>query len=222
MFTPKEHSSDVIRILLKSLAAYHPDVRCKINSSNNDKEHNLGQTECKHEMYDQLDKTQIFQVADGFVSFTRTFRYLGSLISYNLCDGNDITERIATANASMGALKEVWRNPHLNVYNKYLLFRAIPMNLLLWGAETCSLRKSQLDKLEVFLHHSIWHILQILMTKVQEQQLHNDKVWEVFYSIPCVRKMIATRHMDFVGKMIRGLPDCPSCNMITACVCVCV
>jgi len=30
-------------------------------------------------------------------------------------------------------LKEVWQNPHLDVYNKYLLFRAIPMNLLSVG-----------------------------------------------------------------------------------------
>jgi hypothetical protein len=29
--------------------------------------------------------------------------------------------------------------------------------------------------------------------------------------------MIAAQQMDFVGKMIRGLPDRPSRNMITAC-----
>jgi hypothetical protein len=168
-------------------------------------------------MYDQLDKTQTFQVADGFVSFTWTFRYLGLLISYNLRNDDDITMRIAAANASMGALKEAWCNPHLDIYNKYLLFRAIPMNLLLWGAKTWSLRKSQLDKLEMFLHRSIWRILQISMTKVQEQWLRNDKVRGMFYSIPCVRKMIAAWQMDFVGKMIRGPPNRPSCNMITAC-----
>ena len=39
----------------------------------------------------------------------------------------------------------------------------------------------------------------------------------MFYSIPCVRNMIAAGQMDFVGKTIRGLPDRPSCNMITAC-----
>ena len=93
----------------------------------------------------------------------------------------------------MGALKELWRNPHLDMYNKYLLFRAIPMNLLLWGAETWSLRKSQLDKLEVFLHRSIRRILQISMSTVQEQRLRNGKVRDIFYSIPCVRNMIAQR-----------------------------
>ncbi len=71
------------------------------------------------------------------------------------------------------------------------------MNLLLWGAETWSLRKSQLDKLEVFLHRSIRRILHISMTKVREQHLHNNKVRKMFYSIPCVRNMIVARQMDF-------------------------
>jgi hypothetical protein len=55
------------------------------------------------------------------------------------------------------------------------------------------------------------------LAKVQEQWLRNDIVQEMFYSIPCIRKMIAAWQMDFFGKMIRGLPDCPSHNMITAC-----
>ena len=180
MFTPDEQPTVVIRILPKSLTAYYPDGRHMINSSDGDEEHNPGQTEREHDMYDQLDETKNFSVADGFVSFTRTFKYLGSLISYNLRDDDDITARIAAANASMGALKELWRNPHLDMYNKYLLFRAIPMNLLLWGAETWSLRKSQLDKLEVFLHRSIRRILQISMSKVQGQRLRNSKVRDSF------------------------------------------
>ena len=39
----------------------------------------------------------------------------------------------------------------------------------------------------------------------------------MFYSIPCVRNMIAARQMDFVGEMISGPPDHPSRNMIMAC-----
>jgi len=207
MFTPDEQPTIIIHILPKYLAAYHPDRRRMINSSDGDEEHDPGQTEREHDMYNRLDETKNFSVADGFVSFTRTFKYLGSLISYNLRDDDDITARIAAANASMGALKELWRNPHLDMYNKYLLFRAIPMNLLLWGAETWSLRESQLDKLEVFLHRSIRRILQISMSTVQEQRLRNGKVRDMFYSIPCVRNMIAARQMDFVGKMIRGPPE---------------
>jgi hypothetical protein len=56
-FKTDEHSPNVIHILPKSLAVYHPDKQHKINSSNDDEEHNPGQTECEHEMYDQLDET---------------------------------------------------------------------------------------------------------------------------------------------------------------------
>jgi len=141
----------------------------------------------------------------------------GLFINYSLRDNDDITARIASATAAMGALKEIWRNPHLDIYNKYLPFQAIPMNLLLWGAKTWSLCKSQLDQLKVFLHHSIRRILQILMTKVQEDRIRNKNVRKMFYSISCVQYMIAARTADFIGKMIRAPPDQPSRNMITAC-----
>ncbi len=73
LFNPNENSTDIIRILPKSLAAYHPDGRQKINSADDDDKHDPGQTEREHAMYDQLNKTQDSPVADGFVSFTRTF-----------------------------------------------------------------------------------------------------------------------------------------------------
>jgi len=168
-------------------------------------------------IYDNLTETKNVPIADGFISFTRTFRYIGSWISYSLCDDDDVNARIAAANAAMGALKNVWRNPHLDIYSKYILFRAIPVNLLLWGCETWSLRQSLLNKLEVFLHRSVQRILQINMTRVKDERLRNCRVREMFYNIPCVRNMIAARQMDFVGKMIRGPPDRPSRNMITAC-----
>ncbi len=123
--------------------------------------------ECKNMTNNNLAKTPNFPNANGYVSFICTFRYIGSLINYSLCNNNDITARIASATAVMGALKEIWCNPRLDIYNKYLLFHAIPINLLLWGAETWSLCMTQLDQLEIFLHHSIQGILQILITNHQ-------------------------------------------------------
>jgi hypothetical protein len=55
----------------------------------------------------------------------------------------------------MGALKNVWNLPNLDIWSKYLLFQAIPMNLLLWGCKTWSMQKALSNKLEVFLHHNI-------------------------------------------------------------------
>ena len=91
MFSPDDSPTDIIRILPKSLAAYHPNGRKQINSADDNNKHDPGKTERKHAMYDKLDETQDFPVADGFNSFTRTFQYLGSLISYNLPNDNNIT-----------------------------------------------------------------------------------------------------------------------------------
>jgi len=167
-------------------------------------------------IYDDLEETQDLAVADGFVSFTRHFKYLGSYISYNLRDDYDIESRIAAASQSMGALKNVWNNPHMEIYSKYLLFRAIPMNLLLWGCETWSLRQVLLNKLEVFLHRSIRRILGVPMSQVKEERIRNIHMRQKFYDIPRARNMIAARQMDFVGKMVRG-PDRPTKSMLTAC-----
>ncbi len=61
--------------------------------------------------YDALPETQQIEVADGYVTFCPTFKYLGSRISYNLQDDADIEARLAAANQSMVALKEVWTIP---------------------------------------------------------------------------------------------------------------
>ena len=229
-FSPSDSPHVRIHILPQSLVlvplpAAAPPLPCsnrmtqgRVTPSAAEDEHNWtqGRRECDDAAYDKLPETANLPVGDGYVSFTKTFRYLGSLIHYSLRDDDDITMRIASATAAMGALKEIWRNPHLDLYNKYLLFRAIPMNLLLWGAKTWSLRKTQLDQLEVFLHRSVRRILQISMSTVREEKIRNERVRKMFYSILCVRNMIAARQTDFIGKMIRGPPDRPSRNMITA------
>ena len=81
-------------------------------------------------LYDKLDEMQSIQVEDGYVTFCHHFKYLVSFISFGLCDDYDIKKRVTAATQSMGALKNVWDSPHLDIWSKY------PMNLLLWGCET--------------------------------------------------------------------------------------
>jgi hypothetical protein len=137
IFAPENCSRESIRILPKRDEARTQDRIAISDGAEEDQTRTQGQRERDNISYDALPETANFPVYDGDVSFTRTFRYIGSLINYNysLCDDDDITARIASATAAMGALKEVWRNPHLlDAYSKFLHFRAIPMNLLLWGA----------------------------------------------------------------------------------------
>jgi hypothetical protein len=117
----------------------------------------------------------------------------------------------------MGSLKNVWNSPHLNIWSKYLLFCAIPMNLLLWGCKTWSMRKSLSNKLEVFLHQNIQRILHVSMKRVREEGMQNEHVRGMFYNIPCICNMIAACQLDFIGKTVCGPSNRPAQQMLTAC-----
>lgn len=106
---------------------------------------NWKRTEREDLLYNQLAETQQIKVAEGFVTFTKHFKYLGSFISYNLRDDFDVETRITAATQSMGALKKYFDNPHVNTFSKYLTFKAVPITLLLWGCEYWILRISLLN-----------------------------------------------------------------------------
>ena len=106
-------------------------------------------------LYDMANETNQIMVADGYIDFVKHFKYLGSYISFDLTDDFDINHRITTANKAMGALKHVWNNPYADLKAKQQIFNAIPGSLLLWGCESWALRRSHLNKLEVFWHRSI-------------------------------------------------------------------
>ena len=99
-----------------------------------------------------------------------------SYISYSLQDGYDIGAHLEAGNKSMEALSKFWTDASVNNRNKYLIFVTIPINILLWGCEIWELRTYLQKKLEVFLHHSIQHILGIIMTELKDQNTTNDTV----------------------------------------------
>ncbi len=72
--------------------------------------------------YDRIEETQLINVRDGFMTYTKHFKYLGSHISYSLQDDYDIKSRITAATKAFGALTKFWYNRHVDTYSKYLIF----------------------------------------------------------------------------------------------------
>jgi hypothetical protein len=139
----------------------------------------------KHEeLYDELEEMQPITVDDELVSFCRHFKYLGSFVSFSLCNNYNVKKCVTAATQSIGVLKNIWNSPHLDIWSKYLLFGAIPINLQLWGCKTWSMQKALSNKLEVFLHRNIWLILRISIMQVQDERIHNEHVRKMFYDIP--------------------------------------
>ena len=72
-------------------------------------------------------------VSYGFLTFTNHFRYLGSSVSYNLCNNYDVDRRLASDSSLMVSLNHFWKDTSFDLRGKYLIFLAIPINILLWG-----------------------------------------------------------------------------------------
>jgi hypothetical protein len=144
------------------------------------------------------------------------FKYLGSFISFDLRDDYDTEQRISSASQAMGALKHFWRNPYVDLRTKVSIFKAIPLNLLLWGCETWALRESLLDTLDVFLHRSIRRILGITITQVQDEHIKNSSIRKTFYNIPDIRNQIAIRQTSFLGKVVRAPDQHPPKQLLAA------
>ena len=154
--------------------------------------------------YNNSSETNNIIVNDEFfVSFTENFKYLGSWISYDLHDTFDVESRISKANQAMGALKFFWDSDEVDIRSKYLIYMAIPMNLLTWGCESWALTKILIKKLEVFHMRSIRRILRIKWSDVMEDRIRNSKVRRMFYNINTVEIQMAKRRLTFIGRVVR-------------------
>ena len=168
-------------------------------------------------IYDNAQETSDVKIGDrGIITFTKHFQYLGGYISYSLRDDYDVNERISQASSAMGALNHFWSDRAVDDYSRYLIFRAIPINLLLWGSESWALRETTLSKLEVFLHQSIRKILSIDITQVMDERITNGSIRNRFFSIPTIRKKIAQRQLTFIGKVVRNKDNQLPTQLLTA------
>ena len=148
---------------------------------------------CEDVVYKRHSETQRVELGDGYIKFTKHFSYLGSFVSYILKDDYDISKRISKAFQNMGMLKHVWENPHIDLYSKYLFFLAMPLNLLLWGCKSWTIKKASYKDLDVFIHQSIRRIIGISMTQVKDERISNEKLRKMFYKISDARTLIAVK-----------------------------
>ena len=103
----------------------------------------------------------------------------------------------------MGALREFFKNDHVNLRTKYLIYLAIPINILLWGCESWGCAKSHIKKMSAFHHKSMRSILGINMHQVQEERIKNEQVRERFLDMRPIEDLISERQLRWLGKLAR-------------------
>ena len=80
---------------------------------------------------------------------------------------------VAVGNKTMRALSGFWNNDHVDMFHKYRVFMAIPVNLLLWGCESWTLK----DGHDIFfICRSIPQYMKIKTSEVRDRKTNNEKL----------------------------------------------
>jgi hypothetical protein len=171
------------------------------------------------ECQDQPDNTPeeaTYTVADGYVTFTRKFKYLGSWITQDLRDDTDIAVRIGKATAQLYQLVNVWRSKHITTEFKKLLYLQLPLNTALWGAESWTLTVDNERKLQRFHHAAIRKIMNITMFEVEEKRITNRKLRESFDNIRNITEFIKERQLTWLEHVLKMDPKQNTRKLVNA------
>ena len=87
-----------------------------------------------------------------FVSFTPTFKYLGSNLTMDHAGDFDIDSRVTAATKALGALKKILCDRNIAKLSRVQLYLAIPINTLLWGCGSWAITAPGMKKLQKFHH----------------------------------------------------------------------
>lgn len=88
------------------------------------------------------------------------FTYLGSIISDDATVSRDVDNRIAKASRSFGRLqKRVWKNHSLRMSTRILVYKAVVLTTLLYGAEAWILYRKHIQLLQRFLQRCLRSIM---------------------------------------------------------------
>ena len=98
----------------------------------------------------------------AYISFTPTFKHLGTIVSWDLREVKDVEARIKSANKLFGSAKATfWPNARVPFELRMRFHKAIVVNMLLWGSESWATQSKEVQALRVFQFCCLRTILKI-------------------------------------------------------------
>ena len=151
--------------------------------------------------YEDGDTSDVM-VDNGFYSFTNTFKYLGSIITYDLSADADVAARIRSASGAFAKLKKTLLCKRTKLIQRSAIYVVIVLSILLYGSETWACREDLLRKLETF-HNSCVRQMCHVSKYAQRFQKIKTKTLNKRVGLTPVREMITARQLRWAGHVAR-------------------
>ena len=165
-----------------------------------------------------------FPCADGFISYTRLFKYLGSHIVPGLDSAEEIKIRIQKASQAFGCLsKSTFRNKDVSKFLKGRIYVALILSILLHGCETWFLREEEYHLLRRFHKSCVRAMCRVSMSQVRRHRIRTSKLLAELALQP-LEYYLQSRFLRWAGHVTRMDMDrlprmlltswCPSSRVI--------
>ena len=138
----------------------------------------------------------------GFVSFTKEFKYLGSLVHYSLTSDADVSKRIKAAAAAFGALRSVLCNFALSENLRGQVYTTLVLTILLYGSEVWCLREDLLAKLRTFHNSCCRAMCRITMKHTIRHRISSKQLYKRL-GIAAVEQYYHRRLLRWAGHVSR-------------------
>lgn len=156
--------------------------------------------------YDTYD-TSVINIIDpvkgnGVISSTKLFRYLGSMLSFNMNDEQDIDRRIELASKAFGMIqKDVFASKHVSYMVKHRIYIALVLSILLYGSDCWYTRMDLYRKLQKFHHRCMRIMYGISLNKMWRRHVSQIQIGQIINIRP-VNYYLIIRKMDWIGKVM--------------------
>ena len=198
MFESREHLIEGTDIIYAHLKKFGLTMHCGRNGAKSKTE--AMYVPSSMNQYDDADTTDYVVDTTGSVHFTKTFKYLGSLVDSAMNCDVEIDARIRAATKAFGALSGVFHDRDLPKKIKGELYQILITTILLYGCETWNAREDSLRKLRTCHRRFIRSILRITPWQMHKAHITSDDL-ERKLNVPNVIDACRSRLLKWVGKM---------------------
>ena len=147
------------------------------------------------------------QLDEGPVEIVKSFTYLGS----NITDDGEVSEevkcRIIKAARAFGCLrKAIFQNRHISVDTKRKVYRAAVLSVLLYGAETWTIKTDSLKRLSVFHNRCIRTIMGVTRYQQWKERLSSKRIAKACGMEETLEHLLIRQRLRWLGHLARMDP----------------
>ena len=143
------------------------------------------------------------EVDGGLVTFTRAFKYLGSIISSNLDDSAEVDSRIKSASAAFASLRsQLFGCKNVKLAHKKGAYEGLVLGLLLYGSESWSLTQELRRRLQMFHNRCVRMMCRVTLWHMRQYHLHQEEL-ESRLGLKPLDACLAQRRLRWAGHVYR-------------------